>query len=69
MKKFLLYCFVFLAGFLGMIGWAIACAAKVSGGVSTVLGCVQGMDMWILAALALVAVVGFLHALGEARGD
>lgn len=69
MKKFLLYCFVFLAGFLGMIGWAIACAAKVSGGVSTVLGCVHGGDMWVLAILALVAVIGFLHALGEARKD
>lgn len=69
MKKFLLYCFVFLAGFLGLIGWAIACAAKVSGGVSTVLGCVRGVDTWILAALALVSLLGFLHALGEARKD
>ena len=69
MKKFLLYCFVFLAAFLGMIGWAIACAAKVAGGVSTVLGCVHGVDMWILAFLALVAVVSFLYALGAARKD
>ena len=69
MKKFLLCCFVFLAAFLCMIGWVIACASKVAGGVSTVLGCVHGVDMWILAFLALVAVVSFVCALRQSRKD
>ncbi len=69
MKKFLLNCFIFLAGFLGAIGWIIACASKVAGGVSEVLICVHGYDWIIIIALLIIALAGLLFAVKEVRDE
>lgn len=66
MKKFILSCFVFLAGVVGAIGWLIACAAKVDGGISTVLACVYGMDWAFIVAFLLLALAGLILAVMEA---
>ena len=69
MKRFILGCFVFLCGFIGAIGWVIACASKVSGGVSTVLGCVRGTDWVIITIFVIITLSGFSYAAKEIRKE
>lgn len=69
MKRFILGCCVFLSGFIGMIGWAVACASKVSGGVSTVLGCIRGSDWVIITIFAAMSLAGLIYAAKEARKE
>lgn len=68
MKKTILYCSVYLSGFLGAIGWIIACAAKTAGGSSAVLGCItNGTDWIIITILCSISLIGFLKATSEIR--
>lgn len=69
MKKFILSCFIFLAGVICAIGWVIACASKVAGGVSVVLGCVRGIDWAFIIVFSVISLLGLLSAIVEIRKD
>ena len=69
MKKFILSCFVFLAGVIGAVGWLIACAAKVAGGKSVVFSCVRGIDWAFIIAFSVIALLGLISAIIEVRKE
>lgn len=67
MKNFIFALSLWFGGLIGFVGWAIACTAKVDGGVSRVFSCVRGMDGVILAFFAILALIGLIWAYLEMK--
>ena len=66
MKRLILYCFIFISGSIGSIGWIIACAASAHGGQNVVISCVRNPIDWIIIIFfVIIAIIGLICSINE----
>lgn len=59
-----------LSGVIGFVGWMIACVNKVQPGAkSQILNCLYGTDYILAITFFLLAVVGLIIAIANAKKD
>ncbi len=68
MKRFILNCFIFLAGVIGVIGWAIVCSSENAGFAGVVNDSII-FDWIIIIGFAFAAAYGFISARKEIKED
>ncbi len=68
MKKFILNCVIFLAGFIGTLGWSIICTST-NEGIGGLVSNATPIDWIIIIAFALISLYGLISAIKDVKKE